>query len=438
METITLEPRPPERAANGHAAQPAAAHPPPRARTRTIIVMVIIVAALFATFLVLGIVDRSKQNHALASAASQAASASPEVYVVHPAPAAAPDWSLPGSTQAIQDTIIYARVSGYLSKRYVDIGDRVKAGELLAEIQSPELDQQLSQARANLQTAMKQLDLQNANLELARTTMERYKGADEEQAVAKLVVDQSVASYATAKASVAAAQATVDSSAANVKQYEAMTAFERVVAPFDGTITQRNVDIGALITAGSPTNNTSVSPASVTGAPTGMFEVSQLDTLRVFVNIPQVAARNVAVGTPAQVTIRGSLGRPVAATVTRTADALDPGTRTLLTEVDIPNASHAMLPGEFVYVALKIAPSGQRWNLPATALIFNSAGTQVLVVEPDRKLHIQKVTVGRDFGDTISIQEGLTGEEKVVSQPDVSLQEGEVVIPVEAPHAPQG
>ena len=438
MDTTTLQTRPPERAANDHAAPPAVAHPPPKARTRTIVAIAVIVVVLFATFLAFGIVDRSKQNHALAANASQAASASPEVYVVHPVPAGAPDWSLPGSTQAIQDTIIYARVSGYLNKRYVDIGDRVKAGQLLAEIQSPELDQQLSQAQANLQTALKQLDLQKANLELARTTMERYKGADAEQAVAKLIVDQSVAGYATAQASVAAAQATVDSNAATVRQFEAMTAFERVVAPFDGTITQRNVDIGALITAGSPTNNTSVSPASVTGAPTGMFEVSQLDTLRVFVNIPQVAAGNVAVGTPAQVTIRGSLGKPVAATVTRTADALDPGTRTLLTEVDIPNASHAILPGEFVYVALKIAPSGQRWNLPATALIFNSDGTQVLVVQPDHKLHFQKVTAGRDFGDTIDIQDGLNGDETIVAQPDVSLQEGELVTPMEATHASQG
>jgi multidrug efflux pump subunit AcrA (membrane-fusion protein) len=262
--------------------------------------------------------------------------------------------------------------------------------------------------------------------------MDRYKGADKEQAVAKLTVDQSVAGYSTAQASVAAAQATVNANEANVRQYEAMTAFERVLAPFDGTITQRNVDVGALITAGSPTNNTSVAPTSVTGAATGLFEVSQIDTLRVFVSVPQVYAPNVKAGLTAQVSVRGALTAPVAATVARTANALDPGTRTLLTEVDIPNSSRVMLPGEFVYVAFKIGPSGRRWNLPATALIFDAHGTQVMLVEPGGKLHLQKVTVGRDFGDTIDVQAGLTGDESVVKQPDVSLEDGQVVTPVES------
>jgi RND family efflux transporter MFP subunit len=390
-----------------------------------------VAVAVFAVFLGWGIVYRWRHSHALASTAAVAASTPPSVSVVRPVATGTTDWSLPGNTQAIQDSIIYARVSGYLAKRYVDIGDQVKAGQLLAEIQSPELDQQLNQARANLNQAYKQLDLQKANLELARVTMERNKGADREGAVAKLTVDQAVAGHGTAQAAVAAAQATVDSNAANVKQFEAMTAFERVLAPFDGTITQRNVDVGALITAGSPMNNTSVAPTSVSGTPTGLFEVAQIDTLRVFVSVPQVVARNVKPGLPAQVTVRGALGSPVAATVTRTASALDPGTRTLLTEVDIPNAAHAMLPGTFVYVAFKLGRSGQRWNLPATALIFDARGTQVMLVDPGGKLRLQKVTVGRDFGDTIDVQAGLGGGETVVKQPDVSLQDGQVVTPVD-------
>jgi RND family efflux transporter MFP subunit len=433
MDATITQPHAQESAANEHANKEAPVNPPKRARTRTIVVIAIVVLAVFAVFLGLGIYYRSKQAHALASTTTQAANAPPQVYVFHPAASPSPDWSLPGSTQAIQDAIIYARVSGYLSKRYVDIGDQVKSGQLLADIQSPELDQQLSQARANLQQAQKQLDLQKANMELARTTMERYKGADQEQAVAKLTVDQTVSAYATSQASVAAAEATVSANEANVRQFEAMTAFERVLAPFDGIIAQRNVDVGALITAGSPTNNTSVAPTSVTGTATGLFEVSQIDTLRVFVSIPQAFAANVKPGLAAQVTIRGALTAPVAATVARTASALDPGTRTLLTEVDIPNSTHAMLPGEFVYVAFKIAPSGKRWHLPATALIFNTDGTQVLLVEPGGKLHLQKVTVGRDFGDTIDVQAGLTGGETIVKQPDVSLQDGQVVTPVESP-----
>jgi multidrug efflux pump subunit AcrA (membrane-fusion protein) len=415
----------------------ASASPPQRARTRTILWIVIVILALFGALLILGTAYRFSHNRALAADASAAASTPPRVYVVRPVATAASDWSLPGTTQGIQDAVTYARVSGYLIKRYVDIGDRVKAGQLLAEIQSPELDQQLSQAQANLEQAYKQLDLQKANLELARTTMERYKGADKEEAVAKLAVDQSIAAYATAKASVAAAQATVNSNDANVKQYEALTAFERVRAPFDGVITQRNVDVGALITAGSPTNNTSAAPTSVTGAATGLFEVSQIDTLRVFVNLPQAVATNVTVGMPVQVTIRGALMAPVPATVTRTANALDPGTRTLLTEVDIPNSSHGMLPGQFVYVAFKIGRWGKRWNLPATALIFNTDGTQVMLVGADGKLHLQKVIVGRDFGDVIEIQAGLSGGDTIVEQPDVSLQDGQVVTPVESQHATQ-
>jgi multidrug efflux pump subunit AcrA (membrane-fusion protein) len=436
METMTMESRPPKPAPNQPPAHQAPENPPRRARTRTILIIALVVVAVFAAFLIVGLIYRSKHDHQLAATTTQAAQTPPQVYVVHPVASGAADWSLPGNTQAIVDSIIYARVSGYLSKRYVDIGQQVKAGQLLAEIQSPELDQQLSQAQANLQQAQRQLDLQKANMELARSTMERYKGADKEQAVAKLLVDQTVAGYATSQASVAAAEAAVSANEANVRQYEAMTAFEHVVAPFDGTITQRNVDVGALITAGSPTNNTSVAPTSVTGAATGLFELAQIDMLRVFVNIPQVFALNVKPGMAAQVTVRGQLTAPVAAKVARTANALDPGTRTLLTEVDIPNSTHAMLPGEFVYVAFKISPSGQRWILPATALIFNSQGTQVMLVEPGSKLHVQKVTVGRDFGDTIEIQAGLTGSETIVKQPDVSLQDGQTVTPVESPAPP--
>ena len=241
----TVQPKSPRTPANGHSVHAAPANPPRPARTRNILVIASIILALFAVFLIGGLVYRFSHSRQLASTATQAAQTPPEIPVVRPMASATADWSLPGSTQAIQDSIIYARVSGYLSKRYVDIGERVKAGQLLAEIQSPELDQQLNQARANLQQSQKQLDLQRANLQLAQTTMERYKGADKEQAVAKLIVDQTVAAYATAQASVAAAEATVASNEANVKQYEAMTAFERVLAPFDGVITQRTVDVGA-------------------------------------------------------------------------------------------------------------------------------------------------------------------------------------------------
>jgi len=390
------------------------------------------ILSLFLILLVAGTVPRLRNNRGLAVAAKNAQNTTTAVYVIRPEPAAEGGLSLAATTQAIQDTIIYARTSGYVGKRYVDIGDNVKAGQLLAEIESPEIVQQLSQARADLLQSEKNLDLQKATLDLARITMERYLAADAEQAVARLLVDQSVSAYRTGQASVAAAEASVESFRANVRRLQDLVSFQRVVAPFDGTVIQRNIDAGALITAGSPINNTAVAPSTTTGAANGLFEVARIDVLRVFVNVPQAVSPNVKAGLPVEVTVRGQLMQPVTGKVTRTAVALDPGTRTLLTQVDIPNRSHLMLPGMFVYVAFKIAPSGTRWRVPATAVVFNAQGTRVVIVGEGNKLHFQDVELGRDFGVSIDIQAGLNGNETIVKQPAVSLQEGQLVKPVES------
>jgi RND family efflux transporter MFP subunit len=308
----------------------------------------------------------------------------------------------------------------------------VTAGQLLAEIESPEVYQQLQQAQGNLQQSEKNLDLQKANLNLARVTMERYVAADAEQAVSKQLVDQNVTAHSTAQAAVAAAEATVRSNQANVQYFRDLVSFQRVLAPFNGTVIQRNVDVGALITAGSPTNNTAVAPTNVTGGANGLFEIAQIDALRVFVNVPQAYAPNVKAGLPVQVTVRGRLMQPVTAKVTRTAGAIDPGTRTLLTQVDIPNQMHGLLPGMFVYVGFNIEVSGIHWRVPATAVIFDAQGTRVVTVGAGNKLHFQKVTLGRDLGTSIDIQAGLNGNELIVSQPTVSLQEGQLVNPIES------
>ena len=411
--------------------------PPHRARTRTIVLIGIATLALFLVLLALGVVPRVRNQRELTAAAQKAQNTVPEVQVVRPESASAADLSLAATTQAIQDAIIYARTSGYLSKRHVDIGDRVTTGQLLAEIASPEIDQQLRQAQSDLQQSERNLDLQKATLDLARATMARYQAADAENAVAKLVVDQSVSAYRTGQAAVAAAEAYVESNKANVQRLRELVSFQRVLAPFDGTVIQRNVDVGALITAGSPVNNTAVAPSSVTGAANGLFEVAQIDTLRVFVNVPQAYVPNVTVGLPVRVAVRGQLMQPVTGTVTRTASALDPGTRTLLTQVDIPNPSHRILPGAFVYVHFQIGPAGTRWRVPATAMIFNAQGTRVVIGGAGNKLHFQDVVVGRDLGTSIDIQDGLHGKELVVSQPAVSLREGQVVKPIES-HSPSG
>jgi multidrug efflux pump subunit AcrA (membrane-fusion protein) len=405
----------------------------PRARTRTVLVIGIGALVLFLVLLLVGVVPRVRNQRELAVAAQTVQTAAPEVYVIRPEPASEADLSLAATTQAIQDAIIYARTSGYLSKRYVDIGDSVTAGQLMAEIASPEIDQQLRQGEADLRQSERNLDLQKANLDLARATMGRYEAADAEGAVAKQAVDQSVSAYRTAQAAVAAAEANVQSNRANVQRLHELTSWQRVLAPFSGAVIQRNVDVGALITAGSPVNNTAVAPSSVTGGANGLFEVAQIDSLRVFVNVPQAYAPNVKAGLPVQIAVRGQLGQPVTGKVTRTASAIDPGTRTLLTQVDIPNESHRLLPGMFVYVTFKIAPSGTRWRVPVTAVIFNAQGTRVAIVGAGDTLRFQPVVLGRDFGTSIDVQAGLQGHELIVKQPTVSLQEGQRVKPVEPP-----
>ena len=406
--------------------------PVPRARTQTMRAIGLGALALFAVLLVVSVVPRVRNRQRLAKAAQSVRTAVTSVSVVRPVAASEAGLSLAATTQAMQDAIIYARTSGYIRKRHVDIGDEVKAGQLLAEIDSPEIDAQLRQARADQRQAERNLDLQKATLDLARVTMSRYQGANAEGAVAIEAVDQSVSAHRTAQASVAAAEAVVESNRANVRRLVDLTGFQKVVAPFAGTVIQRNVDVGTLITAGSPTDNTAVAPTSVTGQANGLFEVARIDELRVFVNVPQVYAPNVELDIPVEVTVRGQLQAPVTGTVTRTARALDPATRTLLTEVDIPNPAHRMLPGMFVYVAFRIGPSGTRWRVPATAVVFDAKGTRVAVVGPGNKLHFASVVLGRDFGDVIDVQAGLKGDERVVAQPTVSLQEGQVVNPIVA------
>ena len=401
-----------------------------RPQTRTMLAVAAAIAVLLLLALAGGAVARARTDRALESAVRSVQSAVPQIAVVRPEAAKQADLTLDATTQGIHDAVIYARTSGYIRARHVDIGDRVAAGQLLAEIDSPEVDEQLRQARAELTQSMKTLDLQKASLDLARATLGRYQAADAENAVAKEAVDQSVAGARTAQAAVAAAEATVASNGANVRRLEQLTSFERVVAPFAGVVIQRSVDVGTLVNAGSPANNTAISPLSASGGANGLFEIARIDRLRVFVNMPQTYAPNVTTGLHVQVSARGQLSTPVTGTVTRTATALDPATRTLLTEIDVPNASHELAAGMFVYVAFSIAPAGSHWRVPATAVVIDAQGTRVAIVPPNGKLHFQPVVLGRDFGDVIDVQAGLTGTEAIVKQPTVSLQEGQVVAPI--------
>jgi RND family efflux transporter MFP subunit len=400
----------------------------PPIRTRTLAKASGVLLLTFLILLIVGSVPRVRTNRSLAAAATRARTAIPSVYVIAPVQAPAATQSLAGTTQAFQDAVVYARTSGYLSRRYVDIGDYVKAGQLLAEIASPEVYQQLRQAEADYRQSRRALELQQATRDLAQITMTRFQAADAERAVAREAVDQSVGAHRTAHASVAAAAASVESNRANVRRMRELSAFQQVVSPFDGTVIRRNVDVGTLITAGSPLDNAGASAAS--GSAGGLFEIAQIDVIRVFVSVPQVVAPNIQVDMPVQVTVRGSLQQPVLGKVTRTASALDPATRTLLVEVDIPNHAHQLLPGTFVYVAFTVTPAGTRWRLPATALVFDENGTRVVTVDARNALHFQPVIVGRDFGDSFDIQAGLRGDERIVKQPTVSLREGQNVRPL--------
>ena len=360
---------------------------------------------LFALLLVAGVVPRVRARLELQRAGAALAGERPRVAVSAPSLAPPSDLTLPGSTLPFQQATLYARVSGYLERRLVDIGDDVKAGQLLAVISAPELDQQLAQAQADLARA-------KAELEFARSTLGRFEAADRDGAVAKEDLDQRRNAVHTAEASVRASAATVQGLAEQQR-------FERVTAPFAGRVTQRNVDVGALITSGSGSTTTP------------LFTLAQNDVLRVYVSVPQPFVDELQVGQPVQVRVRTLPDKPFSGTVARSAGSLDPGTRTMLTEVDIPNSEGLLKPGMYVEVAFQAERVGQRWRVPASAVLFDAQGTRLGIVDPDDTLHFRPVVLGRDFGGEIEIASGITGDEKVVTTPSAVLADGQRVEPVQ-------
>ena len=362
-------------------------------------------ALAFALLLAIGVVPRVRSRLELQRAAAIAAAARPVVGVTTPHPAPSTDLTLPGTTLPFQQATIYARVDGYLERRLVDIGDLVKTGQLLAVISAPEIDQQLAQAQADLVR-------QKADLAFAHSSLERYEAADREGAVAKEDLDQRRTAVHTAEAAVQAGTATVQRLAEQQR-------FEHVTAPFDGVVTQRNVDVGALITAGSSSSTTS------------LFALAQNDVLRVYVNVPQPYVNDIQVGRPAQIRTRSLPGRTFNGSIARSASALDLSTRTMLTEVDIPNADGALKPGMYVQVALQADRVGPRWRIPASAIVFDSKGTQLVIVGPDHKVQVRPVVLGRDFGSEVEVASGLQGDEMLVTTPSASLVDGTLVEPSE-------
>jgi len=387
---------------------------------------------LAITLLALGIVPRVRRAAELSATVEVSQSRPLAVSVVVPRPApATTDLDLPGNIQATQETPIYARVDGYVRQWYADIGDRVKGGQVLAEIDTPELDQQVSQAeaavsqaRASLAQTEASLQQTKTNLELARISAERWTALLADGAVARQDVDERQSQYDAARASTDAAQANVDAtranvaaSTANLQRLQALTSFKKVVAPYSGIVTARTVDRGALITAGSGT----------TSPP--LFKIAEIDRLRIFVNVPQTFVRSIAPGLEAKIVVREFPGRVFAGKVSRDASALDPASRTLLTEVLVPNTDLTLKPGMYAQVRFSVVGPDPPVLIPATALVIRGEGPQVVVVRQGDTAHYQKVELGRDLGATVEVISGLSGDERLIVNIPDGLKEGITVRP---------
>jgi RND family efflux transporter MFP subunit len=369
---------------------------------RTFKVVLVVLVALVLAF---GVVVRGINARIKAAAVVKQETldlAVPSVAVIHAKRGSLKDEvAVPGSIQAFIDAPIYARTSGYLKKWYADIGTHVKNGELIAEIESPEVDQQLDQARAQLGTA-------TANLKLAQITVNRYQELLKLEAIAKQDVDNAVGAFEADKATVAANDA-------NVKHLEQLVAFEKVYAPFEGVITARNTDIGALINAGNG------------GAAQELFHISSTNKLRIFVSVPEMYSSAAVPGVSSDITVIERPGRHFVGKIARNADAIDPTTRTLLTEVDIDNAKGDLMPGSYAEVHLRLPSTQAALIVPVPALIFRAQGLQIAVVRDGNKAELVHITLGRDYGTEVEVTSGITERDAVIINPPDSLRSGETV-----------
>ena len=371
----------------------AAPDPAKGKRARWVIVAVVVVIVLLAAQ---GIWSRHDAHAALERDAEHASQTSVEV--VRPQKSnAGLDLVLPGNVQAFLDTPIYARTNGYLKKWYADIGAHVKNGQLLAEIDTPEVDDQLRAARA---------DLANANYALAKSTADRWTDMLKSKSVSKQETDEKVGDMLAKKG-------TLDAARFNVARLEKTQSFQKVYAPFDGIVTARNVDVGALIDAGS-----SGGPAKE------LFHVAQADRLRVYVNVPQAYAQQVRAQQTAFLTLTETPSKHYPGTVARTSGAVDPQQRTMLVEVDVDNRNGDLLPGAYAQVHFALGAGAAPFTLPGNALLFRPDGVKVATVDPQHKVKLLPVSLGTDFGTRVAIASGLQGDEQVILNPQDSIVDG--------------
>ncbi len=377
--------------------RPPDAPPAPAGRGKLLVgvALLILLIAGAITFL-----NRRSESNALAKETE--AVAIPTVAVVQPhAESGNDELVLPGNLLAFEESPIFARTNGYLLRWYKDIGSHVQKGELLAAIDTPEVDQELSQARANREQI-------KAALALAKISADRWANLRKSDSVSQQEADQQSSGYDQALANLAAADA-------NVRRLEQLESFKNVYAPFTGVLTRRTVDPGALINAGAQANGRE------------LFDIALVDPLRVYVSVPQAYAPAMKVGLKAVVTLQEFPGQKFLGTIARTADAIDPATRTLNTEVDVPNKDGKLLPGSFGQVHFATGTSVQRITIPVNAMLFRAEGAQVAVVDKDGKVHLRSINIGRDFGSTLEILGGIDESDQIVINPSDSLEDGQQV-----------
>ena len=390
----------------------------PRRRLATVgLIALCVLAIAFA----LGYLPRRGKRAALEASAESAQRALPRIEVVAPKIGASDRaLELPGAVRPLQETVLFARASGYVRAWRVDIGDKVKKGEILAEIETPELDQELSQAQAQLLQTRASLLQAKANRDLAKANLARAKRLAPSGIVSKADLDQSEAQAQVGEANVSVADANVAAQQANIRRLNQLKDFAKVTAPFAGTITQRMVEVGALVTAGNSQP---------------LFRIAAMDPARVFVQVPQDVAPSVRPDVAANVTVREYPGRTFSGKVTRAAGELDASTRTMNTEIRVPNEDGALLAGMYAEVALTLPSPHHVLELPATALMNDSRGQRVAVVDAQQKLHLVPVVVEHDKGATIEISSGLQGNERVAKLGSAAFVEG-MTVEVATPAGP--
>lgn len=396
----------------------------PKVGTRGIVIVAFVFILLLAALFAVGYIPhlhRMREAEAIAKEQDD----KPIVEVVQPKRAnTGGELVLPGDARAFQETALYPRATGYLKQLLVDIGDRVKAGQLLAVIEAPEIDAQLNEARAALEQAKTNVTKSQTDLAFAQTTLQRYESAVKTGAVTTQDVDEKRTALDQAKSAVDASRAAVAASEASVQRLAELQGFQKVYAPFGGVITSRGYDVGALLTAANSTNR-------------ALFGLAETDTLKVFVSVPQTYATAITNGQEATLEVRNFPGRLFKGKVVRSSGALDPATRTLKMEVDFPNSDDVLFAGMYGQVHLQIKSPTPPLMLPTSALVFDTDGTKVATVAENNKVKFQKILVGRDLGTELEVTDGLSGSEQVVSNPGERLADG-VEVQIAPPTAQPG